>query len=126
MMMDASTIVLQSEESKPYFSDGKRLSVAVITPYRAQCRPLKLALGKLDFREHLPIEVDIVDAFQGRQADVVFFSFVRTAGPATFYAENRRMNVAISRARVCVYLVGSIEYIRRKRLPALTVLWKDR
>ncbi|NVL52487.1 hypothetical protein F2S72_25180 [Pseudomonas syringae pv. actinidiae] len=124
-MMDASTIVLQSEESKPYFSDGKRLSVAVITPYRAQCRPLKLALGKLDFREHLPIEVDIVDAFQGRQADVVFFSFVRTAGRHVLCRKPTH-DVAISRARVCVYLVGSIEYIRRKRLPALTVLWKDR
>lgn len=122
VMMDASTIVLQSEESKPYFSDGKRLSVAVITPYRAQCRQLKLALGKLDFREHLTIEVDTVDAFQGRQADVVFFSFVRTVGPATFYADDRRMNVAISRARDCVYLVGSIEYIRSKRLLALTAL----
>ncbi|WP_448092344.1 AAA domain-containing protein [Pseudomonas lini] len=92
----------------------------MITPYRAQCRQLKLALGKLDFREHLTIEVDTVDAFQGRQADVVFFSFVRTVGPATFYAEDRRMNVAISRARDCVYLVGSIEYIRSKRLLALT------
>lgn len=122
VMMDASTTVLQSEESKPYFSKGKRLSVAVITPYRAQCRQLKLALGKLDFREHLTIEVDTVDAFQGRQADIVFFSFVRTVGPATFYADDRRMNVAISRARDCVYLVGSIEYIRSKRLPALTAL----
>lgn len=122
VMMDASTTVLQSEESRPYFSDGKRLSVAVITPYRAQCRQLKLALGKLDFREHLTIEVDTVDAFQGRQADVVFFSFVRTVGPATFYADDRRMNVAISRARDCVYLVGSIEYIRSKKLPALTAL----
>ena len=122
VMMDASTTVLQSEESKSYFSDGKRLSVAVITPYRAQCRQLKLALGKLDFREHLTIEVDTVDAFQGRQADIVFFSFVRTVGPATFYADDRRMNVAISRARDCVYLVGSIEYIRSKRLPALTAL----
>ncbi|RUT37569.1 hypothetical protein WG29040_13790 [Pseudomonas sp. PAMC 29040] len=79
-------------------------------------------LGKLDFREHLTIEVDTVDAFQGRQADVVFFSFVRTVGPATFYADDRRMNVAISRARDCVYLVGSIEYIRSKELPALTAL----
>ena len=35
VLMDASTTVLQSEESKSYFSDGKRLSVAVITPYSA-------------------------------------------------------------------------------------------
>jgi superfamily I DNA and/or RNA helicase len=118
----ASINLLQNEKRESYFTEGRRLSVAVITPYRAQCKELKRALGKLDFAEHLTIEVDTVDAFQGRQADVVFFSFVRTVGPATFYADDRRMNVAISRARDCVYLVGSIDYIRRKRLPALTAL----
>ncbi|MFY1008077.1 AAA domain-containing protein [Pseudomonas juntendi] len=122
VLLNATSATPQGEKAKPYFSDGKRLSVAVITPYRAQCRQLKLALGTLDFHDHLTIEVDTVDAFQGRQADVVFFSFVRTVGPATFYADDRRMNVAISRARDCVYLVGSIDYIRSKRLPALTAL----
>ena len=118
----ASITPPQSEKPESYFTEGRKLSVAVITPYRAQCKELKRALGKHDFTEHLTIEVDTVDAFQGRQADVVFFSFVRTVGPAKFYADDRRMNVAISRARDCVYLVGSIDYIRRKRLPALTAL----
>lgn len=125
VMLDADGIsasLTQSEKRESYFSEGKRLSVAVITPYRAQCKQLRLTLTKLNFSEHLTIEVDTVDAFQGRQADVVFFSFVRTVGPATFYADDRRMNVAISRARDCVYLVGSIDYISRKRLPALTAL----
>lgn len=112
----------RSEKREQYFREGKRLSVAVITPYRAQCKELKRALAKLNFSAHLTIEVDTVDAFQGRQADVVFFSFVRTTGPAKFYADDRRMNVAISRARDCVYLVGSIDYISSKRLPALTAL----
>lgn len=112
----------KSEKRERYFREGKRLSVAVITPYRAQCKELRRTLDKLDFSAHLTIEVDTVDAFQGRQADVVFFSFVRTTGPAKFYADDRRMNVAISRARDCVYLVGSIDYIRSKRLPALTAL----
>lgn len=110
------------EQREVFFDQKKRLSVAVITPYRAQCKQLRRALASLDFAQHLTIEVDTVDAFQGRQADVVFFSFVRTVGPATFYADDRRMNVAISRARDCVYLVGSIDYIRSKRLPALTAL----
>lgn len=110
------------EQREVFFDQKRRLSVAVITPYRAQCKQLRRALGSLDFAQHLTIEVDTVDAFQGRQADVVFFSFVRTVGPATFYADDRRMNVAISRARDCVYLVGSIDYIRSKRLPALTAL----
>lgn len=100
----------------------KKISVALITPYRAQCKALRETLSALAFSEFLAVEVDTVDAFQGRQADIVFFSFVRNTGPATFYADDRRINVAISRARDAVYLVGDIEYIRSKHLPVLDAL----
>lgn len=102
----------------------RKISVALITPYRAQCNALRQALKKYDVSEVLAVEVDTVDAFQGRQADIVFFSFVRNTGPATFYADDRRMNVAISRARDTVYLVGDIDYIASKRLPVLEALIK--
>lgn len=102
----------------------RKISVALITPYRAQCKALREALSKRDFSDSLAVEVDTVDAFQGRQADIVFFSFVRNTGPATFYADDRRMNVAISRARDAVYLVGDVDYIASKRLPVLDALVK--
>lgn len=100
----------------------RKLSIAVITPYRAQCNALNDAIKKLDIKEHLAVEVDTVDAFQGRQADIVFFSFVRTTGPATFYADPRRMNVAISRARDAVYLIGDMNYIKSKNIKVLNSL----
>ena len=103
-------------------SQQRKLSVAVITPYREQCRALRGAINKLDIREHLSVEVDTVDAFQGRQADIVFFSFVRTTGPATFYADPRRMNVAISRARDAVYLIGDRKYLASKNIEVLNKL----
>ena len=103
-------------------SKQRKLSVAVITPYRAQCRALRDAINRLDIREYLAVEVDTVDAFQGRQADIVFFSFVRTTGPATFYADPRRMNVAISRARDAVYLIGNLKYIKSKNIEVLNKL----
>ena len=103
-------------------NSGKKLSVALITPFRAQCTALRKTLAHHDFNDILAVEVDTVDAFQGRQADIVMFSFVRNTGPAKFYADDRRMNVAISRARDAVYLVGDIEYIRSKRLPVLDAL----
>jgi hypothetical protein len=102
----------------------RKISVALITPYRAQCKALRETLKKHDFSEVLAVEVDTVDAFQGRQADIVFFSFVRNTGPATFYADDRRMNVAISRARDAVYLVGDVDYIASKRLSVLNALIK--
>lgn len=101
---------------------GRRFTVAVITPYRAQCQELRRTLRGGELDECFAIEIDTVDAFQGRQADIVFFSFVRTIGPATFYADDRRLNVAISRARDCVYLVGDIRYIGGKQIPALQKL----
>lgn len=102
----------------------RKISVALITPYRAQRKALRESLKKHDFSDTLAVEVDTVDAFQGRQADIVFFSFVRNTGPATFYADDRRMNVAISRARDAVYLVGDVDYIASKRLPVLDALVK--
>lgn len=102
----------------------RKISIALITPYRAQCKALREALSKREFSDSLAVEVDTVDAFQGRQADLVFFSFVRNTGPATFYADDRRMNVAISRARDAVYLVGDVDYIASKRLPVLQALVK--
>ncbi|WP_312410247.1 AAA domain-containing protein [Pseudescherichia sp.] len=102
----------------------RKISVALITPYRAQCRALRNALKARNYSETISVEVDTVDAFQGRQADIVFFSFVRNIGPATFYADDRRMNVAISRARDAVYLVGNIDYIASKKLPILNALIK--
>jgi len=111
-------------KEKTESSKWRKLSVAVITPYRAQCRALKDAISKLDIKEYIAVEVDTVDAFQGRQADIVFFSFVRTTGPATFYSDSRRMNVAISRARDAVYLIGDLNYIKSKNVDVLNKLAK--
>ncbi|WP_063345165.1 DEAD/DEAH box helicase [Vibrio jasicida] len=99
-------------------------SVAVITPYRAQARALRKMVSQLDCGA-LAIEVDTVDAFQGRQADVVFFSFVRNNGSAQFYGDSRRINVALSRAKDHVYLVGDQSYLRQqRRYPVLQQLLK--
>lgn len=102
------------------------LRVALITPYKAQCHALRAALEKQrekhDYTTALDVEVDTVDAFQGREANIVIFSFVRTTGPARFYADPRRMNVAISRAKDAVYLIGDRGYIKSKHLEVLDKL----
>jgi ATP-dependent RNA/DNA helicase IGHMBP2 len=77
-------------------------AVAVITPYRGQASVLQAALEGTD------VEVDTVDAFQGREADAVLVSCVRSnqEGQVGFLADLRRMNVALSRARRHLFLVG--------------------
>lgn len=80
--------------------------MAVITPYRAQVKKLRAEL--------LDVEVDTVDAFQGREKDLIIISFVRsnTDGRIGFLADMRRLNVAISRAKKKVILIGDIDLLK--------------
>lgn len=83
------------------------LSLAVITPYKAQVHCLKRSFANLPPALLSTVEVNSVDGFQGREKDVVIFSCVRTARNIGFVSDERRMNVAITRARRCLVLVGS-------------------
>ena len=75
--------------------------IAVITPYSAQVQLL---------REQLPesIEIGSVDGFQGREKEAVIISLVRSniKGEVGFLAETRRMNVALTRARRKLLVIG--------------------
>src|SRR5262249_40299020 len=77
-------------------------AIAVITPYAAQVRLL---------RDKLPIsglEIDSVDGFQGREKEAVVLSLVRSnpEGDVGFLADVRRMNVALTRARRKLLVIG--------------------
>ncbi len=76
--------------------------IAVITPYAAQARRLRARLLQPD------LEVDSVDGFQGREKEAVLVSLVRSnrAGEIGFLADVRRMNVALTRARRKLIVVG--------------------
>jgi superfamily I DNA and/or RNA helicase len=74
-------------------------SIAIITPYLNQVKRLK----KL---ENDSIKVDTVDGFQGKEADIVIFSMTRTVKPLRFFSDPRRLNVAVSRARKKLFIVG--------------------
>jgi ATP-dependent RNA/DNA helicase IGHMBP2 len=79
--------------------------VAVISPYGAQVQRLRAILAA---RLDEGLEVDTVDGFQGREKDAVVVSLVRAndAGDVGFLADVRRMNVALTRARRKLVVVG--------------------
>ncbi len=83
--------------------------LAVITPYAAQVRWLRERLKQAQ------IEVDTVDGFQGREKEVVIISLVRSnvAGDIGFLADVRRMNVALTRARRKLILIGDSSTVGR-------------
>ena len=85
---------------------GKRPSLAVITPYAFQCQRIK------QYTEPLTAKVDItistVDAFQGRESDVVILSCVRnTKSGMGFLLDTRRLNVALTRAKFGLWVLCS-------------------
>jgi superfamily I DNA and/or RNA helicase len=77
----------------------------VIAPYGAQVQRLRQLLAA---RVEEGLEVDTVDGFQGREKEAVVVSLVRAneAGDVGFLADVRRMNVALTRARKKLVVVG--------------------
>ena len=82
-----------------------KMSIGIITPYKAQAALLK---GKIQPSQS--IKIDTVDGFQGKECDVIIFSITRTTGSYRFLADVRRLNVALSRAKDKIIIVGNIEY----------------
>jgi superfamily I DNA and/or RNA helicase len=89
------------------------LRVVVLTGYSAQRTHLENALSS-EHRAHLDLEFHTVDAYQGREADVVVFSITRSKrqAKAGFLAERERINVALSRARYGLCIVGDADFCR--------------
>jgi superfamily I DNA and/or RNA helicase len=86
--------------------------VAVIAPYDAQVQRLRqLLAGRIDEG----LEVDTVDGFQGREKEAVVVSLTRSndAGEVGFLADVRRMNVALTRARKKLVVVGDSATVSR-------------
>ncbi|KAH8959030.1 hypothetical protein BDL97_06G059600 [Sphagnum fallax] len=83
------------------------ISVGVITPYSGQVESLKTGVKMLN--SSMKIEVNTVDGFQGNEKDVILFSAVRsnTEGQIGFLDDFRRLNVAITRGRKCLWVVGN-------------------
>lgn len=82
--------------------------VGIITPYKAQVRVIKDLVCPWLRKSGLKstdIEINTVDAYQGREKEIVIFSCVRTEGLG-FLADLRRMNVAITRAREYLFVFG--------------------
>ncbi|ETK90728.1 hypothetical protein L915_05544 [Phytophthora nicotianae] len=109
--------------------------IGVIAPYKQQIYEVRGAIGKLEaeFDRHLGIEVNTVDGFQGREKEIIIYSCVRTSYGGrrkqkkrsrgndeedvldAFWADERRMNVAITRAKSSLWIVGNSTLLKQSR-----------
>lgn len=91
----------------------ERIDVGIISPYRAQVQYLRRQIRKKEFFKpyrHL-ITVNTVDGFQGQERDIILISLVRAndEGQIGFLRDLRRMNVAITRARMKLIILGDAQ-----------------
>lgn len=103
----------------PQKIESERIDFGIITPYRSQARLIRRLLKMQHYfrklRRH--ITVGTVDGFQGQERDVIVISLVRdnTEGNIGFLRDLRRMNVAMTRARMKLIIVGNAQTLSRHR-----------
>lgn len=94
-----------------------RLDVGIISPYRAQVQLLRRMLRKSAYFKPLRhlITVNTVDGFQGQERDIIVISMVRhnDQGQIGFLRDLRRMNVAITRSRMKLFIIGDAPTLTR-------------
>src|SRR6266516_3459559 len=105
---DEAEIVVEIIQSFIRDSGVRPESIGVVSPFRAQVVLLRQMLGSTG------VTVDTVERFQGGERDVMILSFVRSRGTG-FVFDDRRLNVAITRARRKLVLVAHPELFQRSR-----------
>lgn len=114
-------IYQHNQKNDDYFSkdnntqkENRRYKYAIIAPYKSQMRLILDELRKSPIYQSIDIEVNTVDSFQGQERDIVLFTTVRSnyqelgqeKSSIGFLNDFRRMNVALSRAKLACFVIG--------------------
>lgn len=82
--------------------------IGIITPYKQQQKELRrLFLNEFGPAILKAIDINTVDAFQGQEKDIIIFSCVRAGSSVGFLADTRRLNVALTRAKKKIFMLGN-------------------
>ena len=97
----------------------ERIDVGIISPYRAQVQYLRQLIRRREYYKPYRslISVNTVDGFQGQERDIIIISLVRSneQGQIGFLRDLRRMNVAITRARMKLIIIGDVETLTKHK-----------
>ncbi|KAI9169121.1 hypothetical protein LWI28_007298 [Acer negundo] len=116
-MVEVSAVVIIVQKLyNAWNGSKKKLSVGVVSPYNGQVVAIQQKLGrKYENRDGFSVRVKSVDGFQGSEEDIIIISTVRSnsSGSIGFLSKLQRVNVALTRARHCLWILGNERTLTR-------------
>ena len=106
-LKEQDSVVLLVKKLSAVYPDSKR--IVVITPYKNQKKQL---IKKLEHEDIKNVWVNTIDAFQGDEEDIVIYCMTRSRKPTLYFSDAARLNVAFSRAKNLLIIIGSSEYLK--------------
>lgn len=125
---EANTIIQELKNLSKYAKENKmNYQIAVLSFYNGQVSLIRRKLKNMfntnanyNYTDgHIKVSLNTVDRFQGQEADIVFLSMVRNSGSIGFMDSINRVNVAITRAKEKLIVVGDKNYFASKQNQSL-------
>ncbi|MBZ7987975.1 AAA domain-containing protein [Campylobacter canadensis] len=111
-------IIKQELNTLQNYCKNNNLSIGIITPYKDQKYYLDNYLKDIVQKykqDDIQIDIGTVDSFQGSDRDIIFYDCVRAGGgkksKIDFIADEKRLNVSLSRAKKLLLIVGDIDFL---------------
>ncbi|KAJ4710305.1 UvrD-like Helicase, ATP-binding domain, P-loop containing nucleoside triphosphate hydrolase [Melia azedarach] len=94
----------------------QKVSIGIVSPYSAQVATIQEKLGsKYENKDGFSVKVKSIDGFQGVEEDIIILSAVRSNSRRSigFLSKPQRVNVALTRARHCLWILGNARTLTR-------------
>lgn len=103
-------IILEILEDLKCTNELENCDIGIITGYSGQKDILRKSVKASGYGKIAQININTLDAFQGRENDIIMYSTVRTMNSIGFQKEKERVNVAFSRAKKLLIICGDIDF----------------
>ena len=103
-------IILEILDDLKNSNELENLDIGIITGYSGQKDFLRNSIKAIGYDKIAQIDINVLDAFQGRENDIIMYSTVRTRDSIGFQKEKERVNVAFSRAKKLLIICGDLEF----------------